>query len=157
MEARYKKLRDNIESFLGMVKERYNIHGKLLEVGAGTCSLGEKYFGALKTEKHEIDIEQWHDSRKWNAIFCIEVLEHLKDPEKAARNLHRALTPGGYLIVSVPFAYRSHYPRDYWRFTEMGLQTLFYNYETIDFYKEYFDKRDEADDLPLNLFCVCRK
>lgn len=38
----------------------------------------------------------------FDAAICLEVLEHLVDPEFAAREIRRVLHPGGALLVSVP-------------------------------------------------------
>jgi len=39
------------------------------------------------------------------AIFCLAVLEHVRNPLKAMEELHRVLQPGGTLLVYVPFLY----------------------------------------------------
>ena len=44
-------------------------------------------------------------------MFCLDLLEHLAEPERAAAELHRILKPGGCLIATVPawqFLYGSH-------------------------------------------------
>ena len=45
----------------------------------------------------EDELEQGYDS-----IFCLEVLQYLRYPEKAVSKLKAALNPGGVLVVSVP-------------------------------------------------------
>jgi SAM-dependent methyltransferase len=53
------------------------------------------------------------------------VLEHVFETERAVRNLHRALAPGGRLIVAVPFAFPLHdEPHDYYRFTRHALRRM---------------------------------
>jgi SAM-dependent methyltransferase len=60
-----------------------------------------------------------------DVVFCEQVLEHVRDPCRAARTLHDLLRPGGRLIVSTPFMIRIHTePTDYWRFTPDGLRVL---------------------------------
>jgi len=39
----------------------------------------------------------------FEVIWCSEVLEHLFDPGFAVREMHRVLTPGGRLLVTVPY------------------------------------------------------
>jgi SAM-dependent methyltransferase len=59
-------------------------------------------------------------------VLCMSVLEHLEDPARAIREMHRVLKPGGRIFVSVPFLFPIHdAPGDYWRFTKYGLQYLF--------------------------------
>ncbi|MEJ7811817.1 MAG: methyltransferase domain-containing protein [Gemmatimonadaceae bacterium] len=38
----------------------------------------------------------------FDGVICLEVLEHLVDPEFTARDVLRLLRPGGHLLVSVP-------------------------------------------------------
>lgn len=45
----------------------------------------------------------------FDAIMCIEVLEHLPDPLAALREFARLLKPGGYLILTAPFCSLTHF------------------------------------------------
>jgi GT2 family glycosyltransferase/2-polyprenyl-3-methyl-5-hydroxy-6-metoxy-1,4-benzoquinol methylase len=38
----------------------------------------------------------------FDCVICADVLEHLRDPERALRLLRRALAPGGRLLASIP-------------------------------------------------------
>jgi len=42
------------------------------------------------------------ESNVFDAAVCLEVLEHLTDPENIFGEIHRLLSSGGYLIVSTP-------------------------------------------------------
>jgi SAM-dependent methyltransferase len=44
------------------------------------------------------------DDRAFDAVFCTEVLEHLKEPLRCLREIRRVLVPGGRLTLSVPNA-----------------------------------------------------
>jgi SAM-dependent methyltransferase len=58
-----------------------------------------------------------------DTVLCTETLEHVLDTAPFLRELRRALSPGGRLILTVPFAARWHFvPQDYWRFTPSGLE-----------------------------------
>jgi SAM-dependent methyltransferase len=67
-----------------------------------------------------------------DAIFCVEVLEHVGRPEAAAAEIRRVLRPGGCLIGSTPFLLGIHDgPNDFHRFTRHGLQRLFWDFEEV--------------------------
>lgn len=61
----------------------------------------------------------------YDTALCSEVLEHVAEPDVAVNELARILSPGGHLIVTVPFLARLHEePHDFQRFTEHGLRRL---------------------------------
>lgn len=62
--------------------------------------------------------------KKFDIAFCIEVLEHVEDPQQLMVNIYNNLKPGGYLYLSAPFKYDIHAEVDYWRFTPNGLRLL---------------------------------
>ena len=69
------------------------------------------------------------DHKRFNAVICFSVLEHVDNIFKAAENISRLTGKNGVLFVSVPFAWRFHaYPNDYWRFTPEGIKRLFSNF-----------------------------
>ena len=58
-------------------------------------------------------------------VECDAVLEHVRRPEHAMREITRVLAPGGYAHLVTPFCHPFHeYPRDYRRFTLDGLKEL---------------------------------
>jgi len=57
-----------------------------------------------------------------DAVVMIEVIEHLRQPSPAMKEVFRVLRPGGQLLLSMPFLYPIHdAPHDYQRFTAHGL------------------------------------
>jgi SAM-dependent methyltransferase len=61
----------------------------------------------------------------FDAVMCIEVLEHLPDPPRALRELTRLLRPGGVLILTAPFSSLTHFsPHFYYT----GYSRYFYEY-----------------------------
>lgn len=70
------------------------------------------------------------------AIVCESVLEHVEDPLRAVKELHRVLEPGGYLYAYVPFLFYYHaergYYKDYWRFTKDAVELLFKDFSEVE-------------------------
>lgn len=57
-----------------------------------------------------------------DTVVMLEVLEHLRAPYAALREINRVLVPGGRALVSMPFLYPVHdAPHDYQRLTVHGL------------------------------------
>ncbi|MGA1868154.1 MAG: class I SAM-dependent methyltransferase [bacterium] len=56
------------------------------------------------------DITNIHEpDESFDAIMCIEVLEHLPEPIKAIKEFSRLLKPDGLLIITSPFCSLSHF------------------------------------------------
>jgi SAM-dependent methyltransferase len=61
----------------------------------------------------------------FQAVVCLETLEHVREPLNVMREFARVLRPGGVLLLSVPFLYQIHSaPHDFWRFTEHQVQYM---------------------------------
>lgn len=61
-----------------------------------------------------------------DGIHCEAVLEHLRNPEQAVREMYRVLKPGKKVYVCTPFLQAYHgYPHHYQNFTLTGHQYLF--------------------------------
>lgn len=74
----------------------------------------------------ETDITQIPEpDSSFDAVMCIEVLEHLPDPVDALRELCRLLKPGGVLILSAPFCSLTHMAP---YFYQTGYSRYFYEY-----------------------------
>jgi len=75
-----------------------------------------------------------HDfgDQRFDAVVMCEVLEHVREPGRAIANVHRALSPGGVLILSTPFIFPLHdQPHDYYRFTRHGLEWLLRDFSEV--------------------------
>lgn len=58
-----------------------------------------------------------------DGVLCLEVLEHVPEPESVLQEIIRVLKPGGKAWISMPFLYPLHdAPFDFQRFTEYGLR-----------------------------------
>ena len=66
------------------------------------------------------------DDASFDLVLCIQVLEHVDDPERALRELHRVTRPGGRVLLSTHGTQVFHpAPADHWRWTHTGLARLF--------------------------------
>jgi len=75
------------------------------------------------------------DGQRFGFIICQHVLEHVRKPWLAARNIQRLLRPGGYCYIGVPWVQAFHgYPSDYWRFSFPALLELFEELQFVDMY-----------------------
>lgn len=61
----------------------------------------------------------------FDAVMCIEVLEHVPEPIAALRELTRLLRPGGILIVTAPFSAMTHFSP---YFYHTGFSEYFYKF-----------------------------
>jgi SAM-dependent methyltransferase len=101
-----------------------------------------RYYGAYNCDLHQ-DIENMtFDNATFDAVICIEVLEHVINPFKAVAEIIRIMKPGGKLLLTAPFLLQYHgkgamsqgheeYP-DYWRFTHEGLSRLFEGMQEVE-------------------------
>lgn len=59
----------------------------------------------------------------FDAVVCLEVLEHVKEPATVVAEIRRVLRSGGRLWMSMPFLYPLHdAPHDFQRYTSEGLR-----------------------------------
>jgi len=119
-----------------------HLKGKLIDVGCG-----DLYYKQFITEKVDIydsidylpktegvtfkgDIQDMHmiKNAQYDSAICLEVLEHVPNPQKALKEISRILKKNGLLVVSVPHLSRLHeMPFDFYRYTKFGLKHLFEN------------------------------
>ena len=70
------------------------------------------------------------DDGTFDAVYMMEVLEHVKDPQAALSEVRRVLKDGGRFVLSTPFVFGIHEePWDFRRFTRHGLEHLLTDYE----------------------------
>jgi SAM-dependent methyltransferase len=118
--------------------------GRVLNIGAGGDVADELARAGIHATAVDIDPERKPDilasvenlepfgDATVDAIFCLEVLEHVGNPHAAAEAIHRVLRPGGLVIGSTPFLLGVHdQPRDYYRYTSHGLSLVFSRFEQL--------------------------
>ena len=118
--------------------------GPILDVGAGEapwrgwlptdaryCGLDIEQAGQFGMSSEVPDVlsypgrEMPFDDASFNAVLCIEVLEHASDPLFLLEEIARVLQNDGRLVLTVPWSARRHHiPHDYHRFTRERLADL---------------------------------
>ena len=75
----------------------------------------------VRAEAHALPF----DDGTFDAAVSFQVLEHLREPARCVREMHRVLRPGGRVVLTAPGVWPAHeVPRDYWRFTRYGMEAL---------------------------------
>ena len=73
------------------------------------------------------------ENNHFDAVFMMEVLEHVKTPHMAVNEIERVLKKDGTFIMSTPFVFGIHEePYDFFRFTKYGLKHLFINFTDVE-------------------------
>lgn len=119
-----------IEETLKKIPEGFSI----LDAGAGECQF-KKYCSHLKYISQDfakydgrgdvgLQMGSWDNSKldiisditsiplpdnSVDAIMCTEVFEHIPDPLAAIKEFSRLVKPGGYLLITAPFASLTHF------------------------------------------------
>lgn len=121
--------------------EKYNIKGKMLQVGGANEDFKKtlEFYGFKKGDNLDIvddkkgytivgDIcscPEIKDS-SYDFIFSIDAFEHIERPWDAAKEIVRLLKPNGLVVIVTLFSWRYHeVPIDYWRYTPQCLNYLF--------------------------------
>ena len=65
------------------------------------------------------------EAADYDCILSTQVLEHVEDPAAYLQECYRVLSPGGHLLLTTHGIFEDHaVPRDYWRWTAVGLQRM---------------------------------
>ena len=72
------------------------------------------------------------EDEKFDAIFLMEVLEHVVKPQKAIDEIYRTLKIDGIFVMSSPYIFGIHdKPYDFYRYTKYGLTYLLKNFKDV--------------------------
>jgi SAM-dependent methyltransferase len=81
----------------------------------------------------------------FDLVICCHVLEHTRQPAKAAHNIESMLKPGGVAYIATPWSQAFHAtPDDYWRFSVRGLMLMF---ERLDVVSSFYSGGDVGLDV----------
>jgi len=116
--------------------------GHVIDVGCGKAPL----YGVYRPHVKEVTCVDWKDSSggpsfldlehdlteplpfassTFDTVILSDVLEHIPNPQHLVAELARILTPGGKMLLNVPFFYCIHEsPHDYHRYTEFALRRM---------------------------------
>jgi SAM-dependent methyltransferase len=91
-----------------------------------------------------------------DAVICMNVLEHVEDPQKAIKEIYRVLKSGGYCYFDTPFVFYYHpevgYYKDFFRFTRDA-----WEYLTRDFKSTEIQNVRGAISTVMNMFPLFSK
>lgn len=94
-------------------------------------SNAESWLGIDVVDGPEVDVvigagERWPVQRDgFDVALCTQVVEHVNDASATLREIACALSPGGTLVLTVPFTYNEHdRGHDYRRLTRQGARML---------------------------------
>jgi SAM-dependent methyltransferase len=141
---------------------------KILELGSGRQDLGPDAYSMqpLFDPSNEfvqsdvvpdyghavVDATTMDFDSEFDVVICSNVLEHVYDYHAAVERIHRALKPGGRVVISVPVLFPYHdEPQDFWRFTEYGIRRVLERFSAVEV-KHRGHRR-----LPFTLFVVATK
>ena len=113
-----------------------DLTGKMLDIGSAYGSWAQKKYGKERVitfdQQGSADVRgDIHHlpfpDQSFDVIFCFEVLEHVKEPWIAIKEMTRVMKESGTLYCSTPFNHEIHGEEygDFYRYTRQGLTHLF--------------------------------
>lgn len=83
--------------------------GETLDISVKAVDFARKILAGEKfIQVQQGDIFTYKPTKKYDAIFCFEVLEHIKEDKLALKKIYDLIKPGGVFVMSVP-AHMSHW------------------------------------------------
>lgn len=143
VRRRIMDIESTTEDYMREISALIPAHSRILDLGAGECLYKKKYFSHVKyiaidfgkgDQNYDYsNINVFCDiahvpfkDKQFNFAFCFQVLEHIKEPKDALKEINRILKDNGHLFLSTPQSWPRHQePYDYYRYTSFGLEYLF--------------------------------
>ncbi|MEL0454967.1 class I SAM-dependent methyltransferase [Flavobacteriaceae bacterium SZ-1-7] len=125
-------LSDIRENYCTKLNDKFNQHSNFL--GAEVLDLTHPDF----------DYKYQHHLAKYDTVFALNVVEHIKDDVLALRNCYKLLAKNGCAIILVP-SYRTLFNQfdtelgHYRRYTKSSLSNVFINSNLKIIHKQYFN------------------
>lgn len=119
----------------------------VLDIGCGQKPYYPFLVGKVKTYIG-VDIQHWpgldclakgeelpFKGETFDLILSTQALEHVENPQKVIKEIHRICKTNGILFISLPFLWEIHnYPHDYWRFSEQGIRLLLRMFRDVEIF-----------------------
>ena len=114
------------------------LEGKVLDLGGSKTSgyhellggnnvitVANMYGSEIPDLKIDLESEFPISNEEFDAVICINVLEHIYNYKGVLKESYRVLKQNGKVIIAVPFLVQVHpSPHDYWRFSDMTLSKI---------------------------------
>lgn len=102
------------------------LHKRIAETNKGVIGIDIDPEGAkvLNEQGYKVlieDVETMDLGRQFDTIVAGEIIEHLENPGKFLRNMHKHLKPGGVIIVSTPNPF---YAGSAWKIWRNGVPSV---------------------------------
>lgn len=110
----------------------------VIEFGGSNKTIERIFTGAnyvIAPNWPEVDIQdlKQYESESFDIVVLDQILEHVPKPQNAVAEIRRVLRKGGTCICATPFLVKIHGSYgDYWRYTELGLKTMFSEFSTVE-------------------------
>jgi SAM-dependent methyltransferase len=125
--------------------EAHASHGRTLDIGAQNGPYAKWFPNRVAIDiRRGAGVDLLSDAHalaladaSFDVVLCTEVLEHLREPQRAIDEMYRVLKPGGTLLLTTRFLFPIHdAPHDYYRFTKYGLRYLLRKFEILELNEE---------------------
>jgi len=110
--------------------KKYNVKEYMILDNKAEQDLSEEWHIPDIVWNIDLDISKCYELENYknyfDQIYMLEVMEYLKNPYQAFKNIYTLLKPRGIFIFSAPFIYPLHSPKeiDYTRYTKSKIISL---------------------------------